>query len=694
MKKSYLSGLLFVGALLLSLAGHAQNVLTINTNPANDTVCAGAAVMFTVSVTDTPSVHTVYYLWQVSNNGGSSWDTARTSNGLGMYTDTLSFTGTAALNGNLYRVIVSDSPNSDTSLAAMLHVDTLFSSPVIGASSVCRGGTTTLSHAQSGGTWSSSTPSIATINSSGILSGIATGFDTVFYSVTNTCGTHVTSAVEHVDTVVTAQPISGPTMTCAGHFITLTNPNVLGTGVWTSSNTAVAVVSGTGVVTGVANGTATITYDFSNACSSGLVSTLTIGVDTGLAAGSISGPTKVCTGSWIHLTASVGGGTWFSSNSALAIVDPAGNVTGVSNGMVTISYFRSNACGASIATYADTVQRPASVIVGLDSVGIGDTRALTDSATGGTWSISIADTGIATIDAAGVVTGVGTGTTTVTYTVTNVCGTTSATMLMHVGPHPAIPAIGGPDTVCLGATITLSNTLTGGVWHSFPDSVATIDSVTGVVSGLMYGTVTIGYTYSNGFGDSTITKTVVVNRPPVVTVTGPSIVSIGNAYQLRGLPFGTGFFGATWSASNSKMGTIVSIDDSVRLVSYAYFFVIHGSPGHDTLTYTIRNTCGTRSAFFVITMDATGVKNTVKEIAQLQTYPNPSHGEFTMSLASATDEEATVTITNILGEKVKELAITTNKKYDIKLTEQPAGVYYINAHTADSRFAGQVTIAK
>ena len=61
-------------------------------------------------------------------------------------------------------------------------------------------------------------------------------------------------------------------------------------------------------------------------------------------------------------------------------------------------------------------------------------------------------------------------------------------------------------------------------------------------------------------------------------------------------------------------------------------------------------------------------------------YPNPNNGVFTFSITSATRENATVTIVNILGEQVKEFVSATNTATTIQLDE-PAGIYFITAVT-------------
>jgi hypothetical protein len=74
-------------------------------------------------------------------------------------------------------------------------------------------------------------------------------------------------------------------------------------------------------------------------------------------------------------------------------------------------------------------------------------------------------------------------------------------------------------------------------------------------------------------------------------------------------------------------------------------------------------------------------KNTFKPTApSLSIFPNPAQGSFTPKLSSPTNEEARVTITNILGEKIKELTINTNKETPVQL-DAPAGIYFISGTT-------------
>jgi sugar lactone lactonase YvrE len=74
--------------------------------------------------------------------------------------------------------------------------------------------------------------------------------------------------------------------------------------------------------------------------------------------------------------------------------------------------------------------------------------------------------------------------------------------------------------------------------------------------------------------------------------------------------------------------------------------------------------------------------NVLSRSTAINVSPNPSNGSFSFNIFSANNEEAQVIITNIAGEKVQELSITTNISYNIKL-EQPAGIYLFSATTPD-----------
>ncbi len=73
------------------------------------------------------------------------------------------------------------------------------------------------------------------------------------------------------------------------------------------------------------------------------------------------------------------------------------------------------------------------------------------------------------------------------------CGTANATKTVTINPSGSAGAITGPDTVCIGSTITLTGAVPGGVW-SAGNTNASVGSSSGVVTGVSSGS-TSDYLY-------------------------------------------------------------------------------------------------------------------------------------------------------------------------------------------------------
>jgi len=127
--------------------------------------------------------------------------------------------------------------------------------PITGITDLCPFTTTTLSNTTLGGVWSSGNTSVATVDASGIVSGVSSGSSLITYTVTdgNSCSNSATITVN-----VTAPPIlSGPTEVCLGNTIQLL-PSSSGT--WISNNPSVATIDNTGLVSGILLGNSTFTF--------------------------------------------------------------------------------------------------------------------------------------------------------------------------------------------------------------------------------------------------------------------------------------------------------------------------------------------------------------------------------------------------------------------------------------------------
>jgi gliding motility-associated-like protein len=110
--------------------------------------------------------------------------------------------------------------------------------------------------------WTSSNPASATVNSTGLVTGIALGATTITY--TDIIGNNASQTIF----VVPLPTISGTLVKCAGGTTQLTGSGTAaGLNPWVSQQPGIATVSNTGLVTGVSGGSATIVYTNSNGCS-------------------------------------------------------------------------------------------------------------------------------------------------------------------------------------------------------------------------------------------------------------------------------------------------------------------------------------------------------------------------------------------------------------------------------------------
>jgi hypothetical protein len=258
--------------------------------------------------------------------------------------------------------------------------------------------------------------------------------------------------------------------------------------------------------------TTTYTVTATDACGDVTTATQTIVVN---ATAPITGTTTICIGNTTNLTDAITGGTWSSGSTAIAtVVKTSGVVTGVAPGTSVITYTSPAGCNVTTTVTVLPVLAP---ITGPSSVCEGSTIALSDAATGGTWTSG--NTTVATIGiSSGIVTGVIAGTSVIKYTSPGGCSVTTTITVNPVAP------ITGTLTICAGGTTALHNTVTGGTWSSGNTTVATVGLSSGLVSGVTVGTAIITYTTSAG---CTITATV------SVTLLTPITAAHGRAVLLR-----------------------------------------------------------------------------------------------------------------------------------------------------------------
>ncbi len=448
---------------------------------------------------------------------------------------------------------------------------------ISGISIVCLGSGITLTESVPGGTWSASNAH-ASVVGPGIIDGVSLGVDTIYYSVSVGCVASASKIVS-VDPVPSVDAITGPTMHCLGSLITLTDATP--GGVWISNNPSIASVAlSVGASMGVSLGVATISYTVTNIYGCPTTVTIPDTVAFGPARPPIGGSSAICFGAVVTLTDGMAGGTWSSSNTVVASIDPgSGVLTAESGGVATITYTVAGACGAAYVTRAETVSSlPAlSAITGNPNQCIGTSTTLSDPTAGGVWSSS--NTAIATVNAAtGEVTGVAAGTDTIYYSYTSAAGCSSQVSVVdNVYPMPVIAPITGTASECVGAAAVLFDATAGGTWSSSNTAIATV-SASGIVTGIAGGIVTISYNVTAGCTGAAVVSDTVHTPPVAAPITGATVICDGSATTLtNAIPLGI------WSSGNTAVATINASTGSVTGLM----------PGTTKIYYTMTNGCGT-----------------------------------------------------------------------------------------------------
>ncbi|RYY67511.1 MAG: T9SS type B sorting domain-containing protein [Chitinophagaceae bacterium] len=464
---------------------------------------------------------------------------------------------------------------------------------------LCVGSTTNLSSTTPGGTWSSATPAVVSVNSStGVATAVAAGGPvTITYTVTSGGCTGTATYDITAVSAANAGTVSGAANLCVGATSTFTSNGTPG-GTWSSSNAAVATVNpATGVVTGVTGGgPVNIIYSVgTGSCAATASAPITVTAAPALQP--TTGPATLCVGSSAQFTNPFqpnGAGTWSATPAGLVTVTPtlpAGgpsivNVTAVAPGAVTLNFTAGTAGCTSTMPFALLVVAAPVVppSTGASNVCVGGTTTLSNSAPSGTWSS--ADGTIATVNpATGVVSGVAAGNVVINYTVNNGTCSTVQPFNLTVNALPAAPSISGNTTFCLpgNTTLTVNPTPASFTVQIAPASVATLGAVTAstfVVQGVSAGNATVTVTATNAAGCSAQSAPVTVtavDKPVVAPVLGGTNLCSGTTVTLSNATPG-----GVWSSSNTAAATVNPATGVVTGVA----------TGTANIIYTVTNAAG------------------------------------------------------------------------------------------------------
>lgn len=508
------------------------------------------------------------YVFKQNQGGTNNWgQTQILTASDGAYNDQFGF----SLAMHQGRIIVGAVYNDDggTNSGSAYIFANCVSSPATSISAtvnpVCQGSSTTLSlvggYLGTGATWRWYSGSCGgTLVGTGTSISVSPTSSTTYYvRAEGSCNTTTcASLLVNVTVPQTANNTTSTAAICEGNTKALTGTPSGGT--W-------SIVSGGGSITGstytapsVASNTSVIIkyrIPASGPCPADSAN-VTFTVTNSVPVTNTTNTSAICETGTKSLTGTPSGGTW-------SIVSGGGSITGTtynppnisSNTTVTVKYRvnGSGGCPADSANVTFTVQPTITPTITSSAADMcsGDTRALTGTPAGGTWSV---------VSGPGNITGTtltatGSGTIQVRYRIVNACGNNDVTQNITVSNTIVVAVTSSNASLCEGDTISLTGTPAGGTWTLLSPTAGTLTGNFFTASGQGIANIRYDVTSSCGNGDDTIN--IVTNPLPNTSAGLDENICIGDTVTLMA----TGGVSYQWnpgpaSANNQVFPTVTT----------------------------------------------------------------------------------------------------------------------------------------
>jgi uncharacterized delta-60 repeat protein len=495
---------------------------------------------------------------------------------------------------------------------------------------------------QTGGSvnWSSN-PAVATINASGLATGVAEGTTTITATssatptISGTAVLNVTNAQLLTITVTPANPTlnRGQTqsLTATGQYSDGSTRNITSLVAWSSVNPTIVSINSAGLATAANVGSTGVTATFAGRSGSTGVTVVAailsrIEVTPNNAVVPVGGTQNFTAvgyysdGTTQTLTAGV---TWSSSNTGVATINAtSGLANAVAVGTATISATVGSVTGTAVMNVTNARVVSVSITPTNSTIAAGTSlqyRAIAtfsdgtnqDVTSSVTWTSSVP--GVATIDASGLARGVVPGGSIISAAVSGVTSnnanlTVTNAQIVSLAITPTNPTVAAGTTRQFRAIATFSDgssqdvTTAGVTWASGTPGVATIDA-SGLATAVAVGSTTITATSTANpaiSGTTTLNVTAAQLRSIALT---PASATIVKGEQRAFVATGTFSDNSTqdittlvtWSSDNNAIATILNAD--------GYRGVATGE-GVGSTTITATSTSGTISGTATITVNA------------------------------------------------------------------------------------------
>ena len=554
----------------------------------------------------------------------------------------------ATTSGSYVVVVTYSAGCSSTSTATTITVNTTTPASITasGPTTICQGGNVTLvSSSGNSFLWSTgATTSFISVTMNGNYS----------VTVTDAGGCTSTSPVTTVTvnpTPSTAITASGPTTICQGQTVMLTAAVAAGY-LWNNGATTQSIVVST-------SGNYNVTLTSAQGCTATSVTTQVTVNPNASASITASGPTTICPGQNLTLTANSGTSYIWSTGAT------SQSITVNTTGVYTVTVTNSSGCTA--------ISNAVSVTVGTMQASV-TTSGPTTFCQGGNVSL-MANAGLSYLWSSGQTTqsifATNPGTYTVTVTYPGGCTSTSAPTIVVINPAPVSTISPSQDVnFCLGDSITLTATGTPGTYSWNTGAIS--QTITAYAAGIY----TVSVTDANScYASSSITLT--SYTAPVAGFTSS----------------------VTWATASF-------VDLSTNALSYYWTFGdgnssnIAGPTHHYYIdnTYTVMqivtNPCGSDTSIQTVVITTTGIPTNMNDVG-VYIYPNPVSEDLNILINESDWKQTNIILTDMLGksvysEVVENPGIHFEKQVSVK-TFAP-GIYFLNVRSGEVNLVKKVVV--
>ncbi|MGI2105282.1 Ig-like domain-containing protein [Shewanella frigidimarina] len=405
-------------------------------------------------------------------------------------------------------------------------------------------------------TWSSANTLVATVNASGLASGVAIGSSVITASLGSdetTTELNITDAILSSIALTPVEPsiAKGITQqfTAIGTYSDGISVDITASSNWSSADTLVATMNTSGAAKGVSIGSSIITADFQAQSATSL---LTV-TDASLTSIMLTPANPhIPKGNTLQLTATgiysdgisvdiTSSAIWSSADTLIATVNADGVVSGITSGSAIITATSAALSATTTVTVTDTTLTSIAVTPGNQTIVKGSNKQLTATGTYSDGSLanitasvtwSSADTLVATVNNSGLASGIETGSSLISASSGALSGSTNLTItgaaLNSIVVSPTNLSLVKGMNKQFAATATYSDgsvadISTSVTWSSADTLVATID-VNGLANGKAAGSSLITATSGAQSNSTNLTVTDATLNSIDVTPINPSII--------------------------------------------------------------------------------------------------------------------------------------------------------------------------